>query len=78
MEAKVEKMELDLRKLRLAQTRQRTWPSTTAKFSNVPKLVDEIDTQIKTQQTELDLQKGVDSDAAVEKALTARPRPPRP
>ena len=33
------------------------------------KLFDEVDTQIKTQQTELSLRKGVDSDTAVEEAL---------
>ncbi len=69
MEAKVEKMDLDLRKLRLAQTRHDVAIDDT-QLANVLKLADEIDTQIKTQQTELALQKGVDSDEAVEKALT--------
>jgi len=68
MEAKVEKMDLDLHKLRLAQTRNDI-PIDDTQLATVLKLADEIDTQIKTQQTELALQKGVDSDEAVEKAL---------
>ncbi len=68
MEAKVEKMELELRKLRLAQT-QHGVAIDDSKLSEVTRLADEIDTQIKTQQTELNLQKGVDSDEAVQKAL---------
>jgi chromosome segregation ATPase len=68
MEAKVEKMELDLRKLRLAQTRNDIAIDDT-QMATVLKLSDEIETQIKTQQTELALQKGADTDEAVEKAL---------
>jgi chromosome segregation ATPase len=68
LEAKVEKMDLELRKLRLAQT-QHNIPVDDSQLANVMKLFDEVDTQIKTQQTELALQKGVDSDAAVEEAL---------
>jgi chromosome segregation ATPase len=73
MEAKVQKMELDLRKLRLAQTENNVAIDDT-QLSNVMRLADEIDTQIKTQQTELSLQKGVDSDAAVEQALDQKAR----
>ncbi len=69
MEARVEKMDLELRKLRLAQTRNNVAIDDT-QLARVLNLADEIDTQIKTQQTELALQKGVDSDEAVEKALT--------
>jgi chromosome segregation ATPase len=69
MEAKVEKMDLELRKLRLAQTKHEVAVDD-SQLSTVLKLADEIDTQIKTQQTELSLQKGVDSDEAVEKALS--------
>jgi len=69
MEARVEKMDLELGKLRLAQKRHDVAVDD-SQLSNVLKLADEIDTQIKTQQTELSLQKGVDSDEAVEKALT--------
>jgi chromosome segregation ATPase len=68
MEAKVEKMELDLRKLRLAQT-QHDIPVDDSQLASVLKLADEVDTQIKTQQTELALQKGADTDQAVEEAL---------
>jgi chromosome segregation ATPase len=68
MEARVESMELELRKLRIAQTKNDVQVDDSA-LSNVVKLADEIDTQIKTQKTELALQKGVDSDEAVEKAL---------
>lgn len=69
MDAKVEKMTIELRKLRLAQTRHDIAVDDT-QLANVLRLADEIDTQIKTQQTELALQKGVDSDEVVEKALT--------
>jgi len=68
LEAKVERMDLDLRKLRLAQTRNDVAIDDT-QLATVLKLSDEIETQIKTQQTELALQKGIDSDEAVEKAL---------
>ncbi len=68
MEAKVEKMELELRKLRLAQT-QNNVAVDDSQLATVNKLADEIDTQIKKQQTELSLQKGADTDQAVEEAL---------
>jgi chromosome segregation ATPase len=70
---KVEKMDLELRKLRLAQT-QHNIPVDDSQLAGVMKLADEVDTQIKTQQTELNLQKGVDSDAAVEEALQHKAR----
>jgi chromosome segregation ATPase len=69
MEAKVEKMELELRKLRLAQTKHDI-PVDDSQLASVLKLMDEVDTQIKTQQTELSLQKGADTDQAVEEALS--------
>jgi len=68
LQARVEKMELELRKLRLAQT-QHDIPVDDSQLAGVMKLFDEVDTQIKTQQTELSLRKGVDSDTAVEEAL---------
>jgi chromosome segregation ATPase len=68
MEAKVEKMEIDLRKLRLAQT-QHNIPVDDSQLAGVMKLFDEVDTQIKTQQTELALQSGADTDTAVKEAL---------
>jgi len=68
MEAKVEKMDLELRKLRLAQTRHDV-AIDDSKLAEVTKLADEIDTQIKTQVTELNLQKGADTDEAVRQAL---------
>jgi chromosome segregation ATPase len=71
MEAKVEKLELELRKLRLAQT-QHDVAIDDSQLSTVLKLYDEIDTQIKTQQTELSLQKGADTDTAVEEALAKK------
>jgi chromosome segregation ATPase len=71
MEAKVEKMDLELRKLRLAQT-QHNVPIDDTQLATVLQLADEIDTQIKTQQTELALQKGADSDTAVEEALVRK------
>jgi len=71
MEAKVERMDLELRKLRLAQT-QHDVAVDDSQLSTVLKLADEIDTQIKTQQTELSLQKGADTDQAVEEALSRK------
>jgi DNA repair exonuclease SbcCD ATPase subunit len=68
LQARVEKLELELRKLRLAQT-QHDIPVDDSQLAGVMKLFDEVDTQIKTQQTELSLRKGVDSDTAVEEAL---------
>jgi len=68
LQAKVDKMAIELNKLRTAQTVNNVNVDD-SKFSEAAKLVDEIDTQIKTQVTELNLQKGVDSDAAVQKAL---------
>ncbi|HKI36947.1 MAG TPA: hypothetical protein VKA46_34160 [Gemmataceae bacterium] len=73
MEAKVEKMDLELRKLRLAQT-QHDVAVDDSQLSTVLKLADEIDTQIKTQQTELSLEKGADTDQAVEEALSRKAR----
>jgi DNA repair exonuclease SbcCD ATPase subunit len=71
MEAKVEKMELELRKLRLAQT-QHDIPVDDSQLATVLNLADEVDKQIQTQQTEVALQKGVDTDQAVEEALQRR------
>lgn len=71
MEAKVEKLDLELRKLRLAQT-QHNVAIDDSQLSTVLKLYDEIDTQIKTQQTELALQKGADTDTVVEEALAKK------
>jgi len=71
MEAKVEKMDLELRKLRLAQT-QHEIAVDDSQLANVLKLADEINTQIETQKTELALQKGADTDAAVEEALSRK------
>jgi DNA repair exonuclease SbcCD ATPase subunit len=68
MEAKVEKMKLELQKLRLAQT-QHNIPVDDTQLANVMKLFDEVDTQIKTQQTELALRSGADTDTAVKDAL---------
>jgi DNA repair exonuclease SbcCD ATPase subunit len=68
LEAKVEKMDLELRKLRLAQA-QHDIPVDDSQLSNVTKLFDEVDTQIKTQQTELALRSGADTDTAVKEAL---------
>ncbi len=68
LQAKVDKMEIELKKLRTAQTVNNVNVDD-SKFSEAAKLVDEIDTQIKTQVEELNLQKGVDADANVQKAL---------
>jgi hypothetical protein len=68
MLAKVEKMELELRKVRLAQT-QNNIAVDDSQLATVLKLADEIDTQIKTEQTELALQKAADTDTAVQQAL---------
>jgi chromosome segregation ATPase len=73
LEAKVEKMDLELRKLRLAQTRHDV-AIDDSKLAEATREADEIDTQIKTKVTELNLQKGVDSDEAVQKALDNQTR----
>jgi chromosome segregation ATPase len=71
MEAKVEQMEVDLRKLRLAQTKNDI-AIDDSQLATVNKLYEEIDTQIKTQQTEMELTKGATTDQAVEEALAHR------
>jgi len=71
MEAKVEKMDLELRKLRLAQTQHEIAVDDT-QLATVLQLADEINTQIETQKTELALQKGADTDTAVEEALARK------
>jgi len=71
MDAKVEKMDIDLRKLRTAQTQHDIAVDDT-QLANVLRLADEINTQIETQKTELALQKGADTDAAVEEALARK------
>jgi chromosome segregation ATPase len=71
MEAKVEKMDVELRKLRLAQT-QHNVAIDESQLAKVTQLFDEIDKSIKTQQTELELQKGVDTDTVVEEALARK------
>jgi hypothetical protein len=68
LQAKVDKMEIELKKLRTAQTVHNVNVDD-SKFSEAANLVDEIDTQIKTQVEELNLQKGVDAKANVQKAL---------
>jgi chromosome segregation ATPase len=73
MEAKVEKMANDLQKLRLAQTKHDVAIDDT-QLATVLQLADEIDTQIQTQRTELDLQKGAVTDQAVEEALAHKAR----
>jgi len=65
MEAKVEKMDIELRKLRVAQTQHNVAIDDSA-LANVSRLFDEIDKSIQTQKTELELQKGVDTDTVVE------------
>jgi chromosome segregation ATPase len=71
MKAKVAKMELELQKLRLAQT-QHSIAIDDTQMATVLKLADEIDSQIETQKTELALQKGADTDTAVEEAMARK------
>jgi len=71
MLAKVEKMEIELRKLRTAQA-QNNIAVDDSQLSNVMNLADEIEKQIQVQTTELSLQKGVDTDTAVEEALARK------
>jgi len=73
MQAKVEKLELELRKVRLAQT-QNNIAIDDSQLATVLKLADEIDTQIKTEQTELALQKAADTDTAVQQAMERKGR----
>jgi chromosome segregation ATPase len=68
MEAKVEKMDLELRKLRLAQTQHNVAVDDT-QLAKVLQLADEINTSIEVAKTDLNLQKGADTDTAVEEAL---------
>jgi hypothetical protein len=68
MQTKVEKMDLELRKLRLAQTRNGIAVDD-SQMATVLKLADEIDSQIKTQENELALQKAADVDATVQRSL---------
>jgi chromosome segregation ATPase len=71
MQAKVESLKLELEKLRLAQTQNNIAIDDT-QLSSVMKLYDEVNTQIETQKTELALQKGADTDTAVEEALARK------
>jgi chromosome segregation ATPase len=73
MQAKVENLKLELEKLRLAQT-QNNIPVDDSQLASVMKLCDEVSTQIETQKTELALQKGADTDTAVEEALARKAR----
>jgi chromosome segregation ATPase len=71
MEAKVEKMDVELRKLRLAQT-QHDVQIDGSQLEKVTQLFDEINTQIEVAKTDLNLQKGADTDTAVEEALARK------
>jgi len=59
--------------VRLAQT-QNNIAIDDSQLATVLKLADEIDTQIKTEQTELALQKAADTDTAVQQAMERKGR----
>jgi len=71
MQAKVATMKVDLEKLRLAQT-QHDVAIDDSQLSTVMKLYDEVNSQIETQKTALSLEKGADTDQAVEQALAKK------
>ncbi len=71
--AKVETLELELTKLRQAQT-VNDIAVDDSQFSRVVKLFEEVETQIAKEKKELELQKGVNTDTKIEEALTEKAR----
>jgi len=69
--AKVDRLDSELRKLRLAQVKNDVVVDD-SQLSRVNQLYDEVDKQIATGRTELEMQKGVFTDTVVEKALAEK------
>jgi len=73
MRAKVEKLEIELAKLREAQLVNDV-AIDDSRFSKVVRLFEEIDQQIQKEKKVLELQKGVNTDAQIEEALSEKAR----
>jgi DNA repair exonuclease SbcCD ATPase subunit len=68
LQSKVEMLDLELRKLRLAQTKHDI-PIDDSHLSQVLKLYGEVETQIAKEQKAIELEKGLFTDTVVEKAM---------
>jgi chromosome segregation ATPase len=71
LEATVARLESELRKLRLAQTRNDI-PYDDSRLSKIVSLVDEVETQINVEKTDLEMQKAVFTDSVVDEALSRK------
>jgi len=67
-QSKVELLDIEVAKLKEAQL-QNNLAVDDSKFSDVQRMFDEVDAQVKTQKKQLEMEKAADVDTAVEKAL---------